>query len=213
MTKHVECIETGQVFKSARAAAEYCGRRKFCYNSIAVGCAFAGLHFRYTDDDVRPGDGSAEPATSSMDCLGREKHLCPDCAVPIRDCGWWRGLHPPEGAKTGIRQISEYAGKGSRERVAVDRVIVLECPNYRETREKPAKEAPLSVKQEPYHELANAVILSAVKDYRSARKAKDRHKVGSIRRFFRSDHFSVLSDLDGELLIQKLDEETKNDKT
>lgn len=140
-------------------------------------------------------------------------HLCPDCAVPISECGWWHGLHPPEGAKTGIRQISEYEGKGTRKRVAVDRVIVLECPNYRETREKPAKEAPLSVKQEPYHELANAVILTAAKDYRAARKAKDRHKVGSIRRFFRSDYFSVLSDLDGELLIQKLDEETKNDKT
>lgn len=52
-----------------------------------------------------------------------------------------------------------------------------------------------------------------MKDYRSARKAKDRHKVGSIRRFFRSEYFSVLSDLDGELLIQKLDEEIKDDKT
>lgn len=139
-------------------------------------------------------------------------HLCPDCAVPIADCGWWHGLHPPEGAKTGIRKIREYAGKGSRERVTVDRVIVLECPNYREA-EKKKNESTLSTTQEPYRELANAVILSAVKDYRSARKAKDRHKVGSIRRFFRSDYFSVLSDLDGEVLIKKLDEETKNDKT
>lgn len=211
-TKHVECIETGQVFKSAKAAAEYCGRKKFCHNSIAVGCAFAGLHFRYTDEDVRPGDGSAEPATSSMDCLGREKHLCPDCAVPIKNCGWWHGLRPPEGAKTGIRQISEYEGKGSGKRVAVDRVIVVECPNYREAQKK-KNESTLSTTQEPYHELANAVILSAVKDYRSARKAKDRHKVGSIRRFFRSDYFSVLSDLDGEVLIKKLNEEVKNDKT
>lgn len=213
MARHVECIETGQVFRSARAVAEYCGRKKFCHNSIAVGCAFAGLHFRYTDDDVRPGDGSAEPATSSMDCLGREKHLCPDCAVPIADCGWWHGLHPPEGAKTGIRKIREDAGKGSWERVTVDRVIVLECPKYRETQEKPAKESPLGMKKEPCHELANAIILTAVKDYRSALRTENKKNLASIRRFFRSDYFSTISNLDGEVLIKKLDEEVKNDKT
>lgn len=142
-------------------------------------------------------------------------HLCPDCAVPISECGWWHGLHPPEGAKTGIRQISVYAGKGSRERITVDRVIVVECPNFTTTCNKRAMSDSCINRDEyeKYDSLAKAIILTAVKDYRSARKAKDRHKIGSIRRFFRSDYFSVLSDLDGETLIKKLDEETKNDKT
>ena len=68
---------------------------------------------------------------------------------------------------------------------------------------------------DPYEKLANAIILSAVKDYRAARrKLKKRPKnedaklvVEDCERFFRSDWFKVLTDIDGEALIERLKEE------
>lgn len=67
----------------------------------------------------------------------------------------------------------------------------------------------------PYKELANAIIVQAVKDYRDAverlRYTPDdksaKHDKMSIERLFRSEWFSILSDLNGELLLKKLKEE------
>ena len=66
-----------------------------------------------------------------------------------------------------------------------------------------------------YEELANAIILQAVKDYREALrllgmnpndKSAQRDK-RSIELFFHSQWFSILTDLNGELLLKKLKEE------
>lgn len=67
----------------------------------------------------------------------------------------------------------------------------------------------------PYENLANAIILQAVKDYREAlsryylhrEKVSYGHDKESIERFFRSGWFGVLTTLDPELLIRKLNEE------
>lgn len=56
----------------------------------------------------------------------------------------------------------------------------------------------------PYENLANAIILQAVKDYRCTRNAADR---AVIENFFRSDWFAMLSKLDGEALIDQLRKE------
>lgn len=66
-----------------------------------------------------------------------------------------------------------------------------------------------------YERLANAIILQAVKDWRAARgKLKRKPKNESARielegceRFFRSDWFTTLTNVDGEFIIQKLHEE------
>ncbi|QKN23202.1 hypothetical protein [Caproicibacterium lactatifermentans] len=66
-----------------------------------------------------------------------------------------------------------------------------------------------------YENLANAIILHAVKDYRTALKclkANPRNKSaladkGEIERFFRSSWFSVLTSVDGEMLIRSLQKE------
>lgn len=66
-----------------------------------------------------------------------------------------------------------------------------------------------------YENLANAIILQAVKDYRSAKRKLNRKpgnalaqaEIDSIERFFRSDWYKCLTDVDGELLIKKLNEE------
>lgn len=66
-----------------------------------------------------------------------------------------------------------------------------------------------------YENLANAVIEQAVKDYRRVRAklAKEAEDVMALKmrreteRFFRSAWFGQLTTLDGELLLEKLEEE------
>lgn len=66
-----------------------------------------------------------------------------------------------------------------------------------------------------YENLANAIILQAAKDYRMALKglnANPRNRSAlaekdEIERFFRSGWFSVLTSVDGEMLIRSLQKE------
>ena len=68
---------------------------------------------------------------------------------------------------------------------------------------------------DPYENLANAIVLQAVKDYRDALK-RLKKKPGNqaamsdameCERFFRSGWFQTLTSLDGEVLIEKLHRE------
>lgn len=69
----------------------------------------------------------------------------------------------------------------------------------------------------PYERLANAVVLQAVKDYRDANKRLARGRrnqdAKSVKaeclRFFRSGWFGVLTPIDPEFLIKRLDEEVE----
>ena len=68
---------------------------------------------------------------------------------------------------------------------------------------------------DPYQELANAIVIMAAKDYRHALRIQRRNpdspaariKIDEIERFFRSDWYRLLTDVDGEMLIKKLREE------
>lgn len=67
----------------------------------------------------------------------------------------------------------------------------------------------------PYEKLANAIILTAVEDYREALRILSLNpnnnyatgEVHSIERFFRSGFFGILTKLDSEMLIKRLNEE------
>lgn len=61
----------------------------------------------------------------------------------------------------------------------------------------------------PYENLANAIILQAVKDYRLT---DDEQELQEIERFFRSGWFGVLSKVDPEFLIKELRKEKQNDR-
>ncbi|HRV33042.1 MAG TPA: hypothetical protein P5281_01745 [Anaerovoracaceae bacterium] len=69
----------------------------------------------------------------------------------------------------------------------------------------------------PYENLANAIVLQAVKDYRDALKRlkkKPQNKAAmadamECERFFRSPWYRELTSVDGEYLIEKLREEAK----
>ena len=72
---------------------------------------------------------------------------------------------------------------------------------------------------EPYQDLANAIILMAVKDYRDAlKKLKKRPKYGpaqdiknEVERFFRSDWYRELTSVDGNFLIKNLRSEVREE--
>ena len=56
----------------------------------------------------------------------------------------------------------------------------------------------------PFEELAHAIILQAVKDYRLHDDEPERD---NIERFFRSRWFGILTNIDPEMLISKLRKE------
>ncbi len=68
---------------------------------------------------------------------------------------------------------------------------------------------------DPYHELANAVVKLAADDYRRALKAikrnpNSRHSMSAAmeyENFFKSRWFEVLTEIDGEWLMERLREE------
>lgn len=57
-----------------------------------------------------------------------------------------------------------------------------------------------------YEDLANAIIIQAVKDYRKTKSPQVRNE---LKRFFKSEWFSILTNLDGDILIKKLEREVK----
>lgn len=68
---------------------------------------------------------------------------------------------------------------------------------------------------ENYEKLANDIILQAVKDYRAAKKKLKKQPtnkdaeimIKDTERFFRSDWVTALTDVDGSVILRKLQEE------
>lgn len=66
--------------------------------------------------------------------------------------------------------------------------------------------------REAYENLANAIIVSAVSDYKTALKHQKRNKsraeyeVKHLERFFRSEWYEMLTDLDATYLMRKIHE-------
>ena len=66
-----------------------------------------------------------------------------------------------------------------------------------------------------YQALANAIVMSAAKDYKAALKRKKKNpnnrsvqaQICSLERFFRSSYCQILSDLNPEYLIQRMRKE------
>ena len=71
-----------------------------------------------------------------------------------------------------------------------------------------------SNEMDPHEALANAIILQAVKDYRMALKRvkknpRNKEAISEALAFFRSSWYSTLTSVDGDFLIQKLQEEIR----
>ena len=62
---------------------------------------------------------------------------------------------------------------------------------------------------DPYQELANAIILQAVHEYRDTMNEKD---LAELAEFFLSDWFAVLTNIDGSDLLTMLRREKSNER-
>ena len=60
---------------------------------------------------------------------------------------------------------------------------------------------------DPLDNLANAIILLAVQDYRRALKRRKSEVRGECEKFFQSGWFEILTDVDGKVLMEKLQKE------
>ena len=75
--------------------------------------------------------------------------------------------------------------------------------------------------EDPYERLANAIVLQAVSDYRVALKKIKAHprnreaisEALEIEKFFRSGWDSILTDVDGEYLIRRLQDEIRQSES
>ena len=75
--------------------------------------------------------------------------------------------------------------------------------------------------EDPYEQLANAIVIQAADDYRIALKKikahpKDRKAIDEaleIERFFRSSWYSQLTGVDGEYLIKRLQDEVRQSES
>jgi tagatose-1,6-bisphosphate aldolase len=70
---------------------------------------------------------------------------------------------------------------------------------------------------DPYEDLANAIVLLAVKDYRDAlkklmkhpRHESAKHTKAEVERFLRSDWYRELTSVDGDYLLKKIRSEVR----
>lgn len=77
-----------------------------------------------------------------------------------------------------------------------------------------------NIAEDPYEALGNAIILQAVKDYRTALKKVKRNPQNrmaldealSIEKFFRGSLFSAITSVDPEYLVGKLRDEIRQSK-
>ena len=69
----------------------------------------------------------------------------------------------------------------------------------------------------PYQDLAESIILQAVKDYKNALKAKPsiltRRTICECERFFKSQWFCVLNNADGEMIMDKIKKEVLDESS
>lgn len=74
--------------------------------------------------------------------------------------------------------------------------------------------------EDPYEQLANAIIVQASKDYMTNLRKKKRnpgsasaeHDIKECERFFRSDWYQILTSVDGEYLMGRLRKEALGTK-
>ena len=72
-------------------------------------------------------------------------------------------------------------------------------------KDRTVKQAPTKSKDRGYIAIWKAVILQAVQDYRKHPEMR-----AEITRFFRSNYFESLTNVDGEYIVSRLKSEIKN---
>ena len=71
----------------------------------------------------------------------------------------------------------------------------------------------MNILNKNYQELANAIVIQAVKDYKRGLRGTTSHAKWTVEEcemFFRSEWFSLLTRVDEEMLIQRIKQEVQN---
>lgn len=207
MTTNVKCIETGEVFSSISAASRCYGGNVGRAIRLKFDCH--GKHFCFTAESVNTTDIKThihKPKKTKTDPV----HICPLCRVPICNCGWWHGLHEPEGAETATVFKRDYV-RGSKKRQTIEQKIVTSCPNF--TKKKPENKTKADIgTDENYQRLANAVIVAAVEDYKTALERWDEIEILNLYDFFTSRYFGTLTEANPRFILKKVEQEVNDER-
>ena len=144
------------------------------------------------------------------------KSLCGDCARATvlegrLGCDWIRERKPPYGVRY-QKRYSRNGGKSSNPGFWL--YTIVDCPDYiaagsNKSLMRAQRQARLSspANEANYMRLAGAIAKSVVCEYRSALESGNESRISYLERELRSDHFHMISGLDGDAVIGQVRKE------
>ena len=142
------------------------------------------------------------------------KSICGDCARATAlegrlGCDWIRALQPVYGMR--YRKRIAYSGNTKSKTICLR--VVVDCPDFiaagsNKSLMRAQRQARLSspANEANYMRLAEAIAASVADEYRFALKSGNEGRIKQLEREMKSDHFYMLSGLDGDELIRLMRE-------
>ena len=146
------------------------------------------------------------------------KSICGDCARATvlegrLGCDWFRERKPPYGVRY-QKRYSRNDRKSSKPGFWL--YTIVDCPDYiaagsNKSLMRAQRQARLSspANEANYMRLAGAIAKSVVDEYRSALESGNETRISYLERELRSDHFHMISGLDGDAVIGQVRKEMK----
>lgn len=142
------------------------------------------------------------------------KSICGDCARATvlegrLGCDWIRELKPVYGMR--YRKGIAYSGSTKSKTICLR--VVIDCPDFiaagsNKSLMRAQRQARLSspANEANYMRLAEAIAASVADEYRFALRSGNEGRIKQLEREMKSDHFYMLSGLDGDELIRLMRE-------
>lgn len=143
------------------------------------------------------------------------KSICADCARATAlegrlGCDWIRELKPVYGMR--YRKRIAYSGNTKSKTICLR--VVVDCPDFiaagsNKSLMRAQRQARLSspANEANYMRLAEAIAARVADEYRSALESGNEGRIKQLEREMKSDHFYMLSGLDGDELIRLMRKE------
>lgn len=143
------------------------------------------------------------------------KSICGDCARATAlegrlGCDWIRELKPVYGMR--YRKRIAYSGNTKSKTICLR--VVVDCPDFiaagsNKSLMRAQRQARLSspANEANYMRLAEAIAASVADEYRFALRSGNEGRIKQLEREMKSDHFYMLSGLDGDELIRLMRKE------
>lgn len=146
------------------------------------------------------------------------KSICGDCARATvlegcLGCDWFRERKPPYGVRY-QKRYSRNGGKSSNPGFWL--YTIVDCPDFiaagsNKSLMRAQRQARLSspANEANYMRLAEAIAASVADEYRFALRSGNEGRIKQLEREMKSDHFYMLSGLDGDAVIGQVRKEMK----